>query len=171
MSPASAWAQGVQAAPSAARTAQTATATVTAASSTDRVSCQRNLSTPPGACFGEISFSNGNRYRGPIVGQRPAGRGELSFPNGRRYTGDFIDGQATGQGSMNLPDGAVYVGEFVGGRYNGQGILTLPTGSRYMGNFVASVRKGKGKLFDARGQLVEEGLYEDGRLVRALNND
>ncbi|MEY2594238.1 MAG: hypothetical protein RI972_1927, partial [Pseudomonadota bacterium] len=76
-----------------------------------------------------------------------------------------------GQGVLTLADKTRYVGEFRAGKFNGQGILTLPTGSRYVGEFVGGVRKGKGKLFDARGQLVEEGLYEDGRLVRALNND
>jgi hypothetical protein len=63
------------------------------------------------------------------------------------------------------------VGDFRAGKFNGQGILTLPNGSRYVGEFVDGIRKGRGKLLDAGGRVVEEGLYEDGRLVRALNND
>jgi len=67
-----------------------------------RVSCQRALPAPSGACFGEIGNGSGNRYVGPIVAQRPVG---------------------------------------------------------------------KGKLFDADSRLAEEGFYEDGRLVRALESD
>jgi hypothetical protein len=120
-----------------------------------RVNCQRNLPSPAGACLGEISYSNGNRYVGPIVAQRPVGKGELSYSDGRRYTGDFADGQPTGQGSMNFPDGAVYVGEFKDDLYSGEGMLLASNATRYQGQFSRSLFNGRGSL-----QLPNGDRYE-----------
>ena len=64
--------------------------------------------------------------------------------------------------NINLPNGDKYLGTTINGVPNGYGYRIKPTGEAFMGSFKAGKANGLGKLFDKKGKIFHEGLWENG---------
>lgn len=79
------------------------------------------------------------------VNYLPDGRVELTFENGDYYRGDLTNGEITGQGFMRYADGRTYEGSFLQDQWHGYGKATFPSNhSSYEGMWSHNVREGKG---------------------------
>ncbi len=73
------------------------------------------------------------------------GRVELTFENGDFYRGDLVNGEITGRGMMHYHDGRVYTGSFLKDQWHGHGKATFPSNhSEYDGEWSHNLREGKG---------------------------
>jgi hypothetical protein len=140
-------------------------------------------------CYGTFKFSNGDKYVGQFKDDKRHGQGTLTFSNGNKYVGEYKDNKRHGQGTYTFSDGNKYVGEFRDGDFNGQGTYTWTSGTKYVGQFKDDKRNGQGTLtfsngnkyvgefrdgdfngqgirYDAKGQIIESGFYENDKLVR-----
>ena len=75
----------------------------------------------------------------------PDGRVELTFENGDFYRGDLTNHEITGQGYMKYADGRTYEGAFLQDQWHGYGKATFPSNnSSYEGMWSHNVRVGPG---------------------------
>ena len=56
----------------------------------------------------------------------------------------------------------MYEGDFVNGKYEGHGKFYFDTGIYYIGEWKNNIMHGKGKLYDKEGQIMEEGIWNNG---------
>jgi len=70
-------------------------------------------------------------------------------------------------GTSSFSNGDQYVGEFLGGKFNGQGSYAAANGNKYVGEFKDGKHSNQGILTFADGSPPKEGLWENGRFVRA----
>ena len=89
------------------------------------------------------------------------------YGTGNKYVGEFRDGKAHGQGTYTWATGSKYVGEFRDDKFNGQGTYTYAPGDKYVGEFRDDRPNGQGIFTYADGRPPEEGVFEDGKFVRA----
>ena len=77
--------------------------------------------------YNEISFANGNIYRGDlkVINGNEAimhGKGYLMFPNGDLYIGDFKEDKLEGFGMLLYSESKCrYIGQFSNNKLNGYG--------------------------------------------------
>jgi hypothetical protein len=95
--------------------------------------CSGRLSAAWNNCVAEISYGNGNTYRGEFVLGHREGIGMLDI----RATG------ASDDRDIRMPARSVYAGEFRGDRLNGRGMVFTPSGGFY-GTFADTVLTVKG---------------------------
>ncbi|NCW31861.1 MAG: hypothetical protein EBV92_01110, partial [Betaproteobacteria bacterium] len=96
------------------------------------------------------------------------GKGELSLSDGRRYRGQFVAKHFHGLGRYVWPDGKLYQGQWNQDQRCGQGVYILSDGSRYVGAFEADHPHGLGILYDPKGQVKQAGRWEQNRLVEPI---
>ena len=101
---------------------------------------------------GNITYTNGAKYKGELKDGIPNGQGFLSLPDGGKYVGEFKEGMANGQGIVTLSDGRKYSGEFKKGKKHGQGIYTYPNGDKYTGGYKNGLKNGLGALTYGKGK-------------------
>ena len=108
----------------------------------------------------EVSYKNGDRYRGCFKDGRPNGVGTMKYsyslpnsaPNGTdyeeaEYKGSFKAGRRDGFGVMTWSDGSSYRGLWKNdSRLSGE--MVMASGYQYKGGFVAD------KMHDADGLLL-----------------
>jgi hypothetical protein len=70
-------------------------------------------------------------------------------------------------GTSTFSNGDQYVGEFRGGKFNGQGSYTAANGNKYVGEFKEGKHSNQGILTFADGSPSKEGIWENGRFLRA----
>lgn len=128
--------------------------------------------------YGEITYSNGDIYKGNWTNDKHDGRGVYIWKEYGRYEGDFVEGKMQGNGKRVYHSGNVYVGQFIDGKkhgpgtmkytngdeYNGQwdddymhgrGTYTWAQGDSFTGKFAKDKREGKGTLTLASGEVIE----------------
>lgn len=91
---------------------------------------------------GNISWFDGSKYSGNLAGSLISGRGTYTWPDGTRYEGSFKNNQRHGKGSMILVDN-----------------------SKWIGKWKLNMKNGKGKQFDASGEVVQQGVWEENKFV------
>ena len=112
---------------------------------------------------GKYRYPDGGIYEGDFKGGLGDGFGKYNYPNGGVYEGEYSEGVISGHGKYTYPDGGVYEGEFAGAKENGEGIFTSPDGWRYEGAFEDGSFHGEGVSYDADGNVIYEGLWENGK--------
>jgi hypothetical protein len=116
-------------------------------------------------CFGNYTWTNGNKYVGEWKDGQINGQGTFTFANGDKYVGEWKDGQINGQGTFTFANGDKYVGEHKDGMRNGQGTITFADGMVLLGEFVANKANGRLIVFSANGSIKNSGIYKDNVLV------
>jgi hypothetical protein len=116
---------------------------------------------------GKWIFPDGGTYTGESKNGKPNGNGTYTHANGNKYVGEFKDGKKHGQGTFTWADGKKYVGEFKDDKMHGHGTYTLARGHGYTGQWLDGKPHGKGRETYADGRSPNEGIFEDGRFVRA----
>ncbi len=89
-----------------------------------------------------ITFSNGDQYKGEWRFGKPHGKGVYYFRNSDTYDGTFINGKY-GYGVFKTKS-STYSGPFENDLYSGWGALIFTDGSEYRGNFKAGKKNGDG---------------------------
>ena len=84
-----------------------------------------------------------------------------------RYVGHFREGRMHGRGTYYFSNGGKYEGELAHYQFNGEGSFESPNGDRYVGQFRNGQFSGDGVYTFANGNVVQEGVFENGVFVRA----
>ena len=139
---------------------------------------------------GTYTYANGDKYVGDSKEGKSNGQGTFTFANGNKYVGEFKDGNKHGQGTFSYPDGEKYVGQFKYDKTHGQGTYTFASGNKYVGEHKEGNRNGWGRFTFANGggfigewrddkpngkgietfvdgSPAKEGVFENGKFVRA----
>ena len=67
-----------------------------------------------------------------------------------------------------MQNGDKYIGNFNNGLINGEGtFINNNNGEKYVGNFESNKKSGYGKLFDKNGNLIKEGIWENGLYINS----
>lgn len=133
-----------------------------------------------------LSFENGDRYRGEGRDLTPHGIGTMQLANGLVYRGNFLNGQIQGLGEMISSNGTpLYRGEFIDGAANGKGTRFFSDGSHCSGQFLKGHLTLKteytdehgdrytGNCFNQKNEITGKGqcLYANGdRYIGEFNN-
>lgn len=112
---------------------------------------------------GEITFNNGNLYKGDLYNGMLHYEGELVFEDGAIYKGNFEFNHMHGEGILTYPNGNVYEGCFKNGKRHGKGTFASPRlGFKYEGTFTSGKMDGIGKI-EYSNNSVYEGEVRRGR--------
>ena len=123
-------------------------------------------------CVGSITFNNGINWTGGWTDGMQDGFGKFTFVDGSTYIGELKNGKLHGEGTRTNANGDKYVGEYKDGKRNGQGTYYHSAenqwkGDKYVGEYKDDKRSGQGIYTFANGSPPKEGLWEDGKFVRA----
>jgi hypothetical protein len=123
-------------------------------------------------CTGQLVDGGRLIYSGGFVDGEKHGHGEWAIYRGpglyERYKGEMAKGQMHGHGQYFYSSGAVYSGEFFRGIVHGRGKLEVANGDVYEGEFRNGQFSGMGRYTFALGGVVQEGIFENGILVKPL---
>lgn len=142
-------------------------------------------------CFGADTYSSGSKYEGEFKDGKPNGRGTATLANGDKHEGEWKEGKANGHGKLTKANGIVYVGgfkenlyegqgsftfvdgdkftgEFKEGEANGQATYTAASGQKYVGGWKNDKPNGEGIEYKADGTVSQSGVWDGGKLVKAL---
>lgn len=119
---------------------------------------------------GTLTWTDGNRYEGPMLSGKKHGHGIFLWQNGQRYEGEWLNDQMTGKGVLRFANGDRYDGQFRNGEPHGTGTYTQKNGDRYDGQWQAGSKHGKGRLTWTsgdywEGEFRDDQQTENGRLV------
>ena len=120
---------------------------------------------------GEMTWSNGDVYKGEFSNDQRHGHGTLTFAQGGEYVGNWTHNQMHGSGTRRYPNGDVYMGTYVQGNRQGTGRFYYANGDLYDGSFVQNRLHGPGRYYYAAGQRFEGDFrhgkrYGKGKLQR-----
>jgi hypothetical protein len=110
---------------------------------------------------GVLTWSDGNRYEGPVHGGIANGKGRYFWANGAWFEGEFKDGHREGIGTQHFGCSGRYQGTFHAGVIDGTGTFYLANGDRYEGDVRNGKMEGVGMLHLAHGNRYE-GAFRDG---------
>ena len=102
-----------------------------------------------------LNYSNGNRYEGEVVNNRPHGFGILYCANGNHYEGSWTDGRIQGKGTLYWANGNRYEGDWADDKRQGKGTFYWADGRRYEGDWADDKRQGKGTFYWTDGRRYE----------------
>ena len=114
---------------------------------------------------GELRQGEGY-YKGEFKEGKYHGKGELSQADGTFAKGDFSEGNIDGNVELRGPD-TMYVGEMRHNVMHGHGRLVEADGNIYDGEFENGERHGKGVLRAPDGNIVKEGIWNQGKLKKS----
>ena len=106
-------------------------------------------------------YSNGNFYEGNWSYDKANGHGIMTYPDVGIYDGEWTDGYQEGHGKMTFSNGNVYSGEWLNNKFNGRGIMTYPDGHIYNGEWFDGIINGRGIMTYPDGRIYE-GEWFDG---------
>ncbi|MEM1198700.1 MAG: caspase family protein [Pseudomonadota bacterium] len=117
---------------------------------------------------GTLTYPSGNKYVGAFEQNKINGRGTIFIAEtGNKLVGTFKNGIIQGQGTYLFAGGDKYVGVFKNSRFNGQGTYFRADGSKYVGAFKDHNFHGRGVSYAPDGSIMEQGIYENGRLIKS----
>lgn len=110
---------------------------------------------------GNLSLSDGSKYNGEILKNRPDGQGAMTYNNGDKYEGQFKEGKREGQGTYTDGDGTKFVGTWQNDLLVGDATVTETDGRKYVGQVNSNLKaEGKGTLTLADGSKYN-GEWKD----------
>lgn len=107
--------------------------------------------------YGQVEWSNGDRYNGDLVAGQRHGSGKLTWASGQWYDGQWQNNMASGQGIIGYTNGDRYEGHVSKGLPHGRGTLRFASGDRYTGDFTQGVFNGQGTYFWKGGDRYDGG--------------
>jgi len=94
--------------------------------------------------------------------------GKCTYTGGDTFEGSWENDKKTGFGTYKHRSGASYVGFYANDMRNGEGTYTSQFGEKYTGNYRDDKRHGFGKVFDAHGKVLFEGMFAYNEPLRPL---
>lgn len=137
----------------------------------------------------EITYHNGNNYRGQFSGGYRNGQGVQRSKNGDVYSGNFVNGAFQGKGEFTWSNGdhysgdwyndkmngkcvhiwkesgVKYEGHYLNGQFHGQGMMLWPDGSRYEGEWKNGLQDGEGVKTKKDGRTTK-GVWKEGKFQK-----
>jgi len=101
-------------------------------------------------------------YSGQMRDGRPHGKGEAKYDDGGSYIGSFQNGKRHGKGVRTFNDTTEYDGDYIENMAHGHGTMIYPDKKRYVGAWENNKRNGFGRYYDAGGNELYTGIWEDG---------
>lgn len=95
---------------------------------------------------GQVEWTNGHRYKGPVVAGKLTGKGRFEWKNGDRYEGDMSNAEPHGQGTYFWKSGDRYIGAWRHGRKHGQGRYYFEDGGYWEGEYANDQQTANGRL-------------------------
>jgi hypothetical protein len=120
---------------------------------------------------GVYRWTNGRTYTGEYDADHRHGRGRYEWPDGQVYIGDFCHNRREGHGTYQTQDGQVrYTGQWIDGQYEGHGTYgyvdpITHQAMVYTGEFHAGRPHGRGHEETTRGEIIRQGIWQDGIYV------
>jgi hypothetical protein len=122
--------------------------------------------------WGVLTLPDGARFHGQFEAGLMHGRGCHIFADGRTLTGTWKRNHTDGVAVLQYPDHSRYEGAICGTLAHGYGVLVWPDQrGRYIGTFEADKPCGFGMALRADGSLEAQGMWHDGQLVAAYDDD
>lgn len=139
--------------------------------------------------WGEYSDLFGDSYRGYWKSDEREGQGEAVYGTGDRYSGEWKNGKYNGAGKyvssvlgstmegtwydglmsgpgVEITTKGVFEGNFLESAWCGQGKFMDSFGHTHVGLWIDRKMNGFGCRYDAHGNIIEEGIFVDGKLQR-----
>ena len=115
-------------------------------------------------CANEITYANGDVYKGELDCLLPHGNGIITYAKGDSYEGEFKFGYPDGKGTYKYANGDSYTGDLKYGKKHGYGTYTWCAdhegkSDTYTGEYQDDLRWGEGTYTWADGSFYE-GTYE-----------
>jgi|CXWL01.1.fsa_nt_gi hypothetical protein len=118
----------------------------------------------------------GDRYAGEFgagvrsgVGVFVYGQNPNNIANSLRYEGEWASDRRNGVGIYHWRSGNRHAGAFRDNRIEGTGVHYFNTGERYEGEWANDRRGGYGALWDAQGQVSQQGIWANDTLTTPLS--
>jgi hypothetical protein len=73
-----------------------------------------------------ITYKNGDKYSGEVLGYKKEGDGIMTYKDGSVYEGMWKDDKRSGKGKMTWPDNRFYLGDWHDDKRSGIGNMTWP---------------------------------------------
>ena len=115
-------------------------------------------------CFGSVGLKLYDGGTLKYVGEFGPNTGQASNPGLRGYF--HGNGTLTFQNRPSK-DMTKYIGQFENGSMHGQGKMYFKDGSIYDGTISEEIFNGPGKLTDSDGNILKEGIWENGNLTQS----
>lgn len=109
---------------------------------------------------GMYQFSDGTRYEGTFLNNRPHELGSTTYSTGTTYKGRYSRGSYHGFGTLACREGATYEGQWKKGKRHGNGKLVQECGLTYVGDFKDGKPHGRGKVFSPLTKYAYEGSFQ-----------
>jgi hypothetical protein len=104
--------------------------------------------------YGEITYKNGDVYKGNLKNGKKEGSGEMIFANKNIYNGQWRTDMKHGEGKMTYANGDVYQGTWWDDCRNGQGFCYYASPKDiYDGEWANNMKLGRGKMTYANGNI------------------
>ena len=117
---------------------------------------------------GIYRYRNGDVYEGQFVDDKKNGKGIFKWVSGASYEGDWKNDYQEGDGIYTHKSGDIYIGQNKNDLRHGLGTYTwFSSGNKYFGYWLNNSRHGKGILFDKKGKIVMQGIWENSSLVES----
>jgi len=134
--------------------------------------CQGSYSPNWTNCVGTYGAPNGDKYIGDFKDGQYDGQGTYFYANGSQYVGHFSNNTTTGQGTYySLANdqwkGDKYVGSFNDWKFSGRGTYFYANGNQYVGEWEDNKFNGPGIYTFANGTPKQEGIWNNGKFIRA----
>ena len=109
-------------------------------------------------------------WEGKCVNGFVEGKGKLTWidqnDSMETHAGTWVAGKINGFGSSVFFGGDKYIGGYVDGERDGWGVYLWKNGHKYIGKFRDGYFEGAGIRKNANGKILEEGIWEKGKLIR-----
>ena len=111
----------------------------------------------------EVFFNQTVKYTGTVLTNPDPGRfypcddkGELTFSDGRKYKGPFNRGRMEGDNATFIyPNGDIYTGSFYDNHFSNGTYTVKSTGEQFIGTFDSNGQPKKGAWYDKNGNFLQ----------------
>ena len=92
-------------------------------------------------------------------------KGNVVWFDRSSYSGSLGSKGISGKGTYKWPNGDRYEGTSKNNARHGKGTMYWKNGTKFIGKWKNNKQHGKGKLFDAEGNIVKAGVWENGEFT------
>lgn len=107
----------------------------------------------------------GTTFDVEILGRRLT-QGTIIWFDQSKYSGGLSGFNITGKGTYEWSDGQRYEGSFKDSKRHGKGTMYYADGSKHYGKWKNHLKHGKGQTYDKNGDLLVDGVWKEGVLVK-----